>query len=78
MSEITERDEAILTRVPRPMAQPKCPSCKHAPLEFACNVVPTGSGHLVAIIWCGHCGHTLSTQFVGMQETQVPRIVRPS
>ena len=78
---ITERDEEILRRVPEvpEVAQPKCPKCQHAPLQFGCNVVPTGMGHVVAIVWCGICGHTLSTQFVGMAEQQAgPRIVRPS
>jgi transcription elongation factor Elf1 len=59
------------------IAQPKCPRCAHL-LEFVCNVVRTPPGHLVAVVWCGHCGHTLNTQFLGVDEPQGPRIVRPS
>ena len=58
------------------IAQPKCPRC-YKLLEFLCNIVRTGNGHLVAIIWCGHCGHTLQTQFIGMDEQQAPKIVKP-
>lgn len=62
------------------MHQPACPRCRHEPLEFSCNVCRTGAGHLVAVIWCGACGHTLNVQFVGMdQPQQGPQlIVRPS
>jgi hypothetical protein len=62
---------------PRQIAQPKCPRC-YKLLEFLCNVVRTPPGHLIAIVWCGNCGHTLQTQFIGMDEPQGPRIVRPS
>jgi hypothetical protein len=75
------RDEKIIQRIPelpRIMA-PKCPSCSHEPLQFACNVLTTGMGHIVAIIWCSDCGHTLNTQFVGTQPPQPEsRIMRPT
>lgn len=60
--------------------QPKCPGCKHAPLEFLCNVAQTGAGHQIAVIWCGKCGYTLQTQFVGIDQPRVstPAIIRPS
>lgn len=56
---------------------PKCPACKHDPLNFLCNVISTGAGHIVAIIWCGNCGHTLQTQFVGQNQPAAPRILIP-
>lgn len=74
------RDEKIVEFVGQTMpktAQPKCPKCAYAPLEFHCNVVKTGAGHLVSIIWCARCGHTLQTQFVGMDQPQQPVILRP-
>ena len=74
------RDEKLIQMVqpdaPQ-IAQPKCPRCAHL-LEFLCNVVRTPVGHLVAIVWCGHCGHTLTTQFIGMDDQQQPKIIRPS
>lgn len=77
---MNQRDEKLIEFAqdasPR-IVQPKCPNCAHDPLEFHCNVVRTGAGHLVSIIWCGHCGHTLQTQFVGMDQ-QPPMIMRPS
>jgi hypothetical protein len=80
----TERDERLIQDVCRDVpkiAQPKCPKCAYAPLEFLCNVARTGAGHLVAIVWCGHCGHTLTTQFLGVDQPIVqpgPMIMRPS
>lgn len=77
-----ERDLRLVERVEEDgpkIHQPKCPRCAYEPLEFACNVVRTVAGHLVAVIWCGHCGHTLNTQFLGVDHSQEsPRIVRPS
>ena len=58
--------------------QPRCPSCRHSPLNFLCNVARTGAGHLVSVIWCANCGQTLQTQFVGMDQPQPPLIMRPS
>ena len=78
---MNERDEKILEIVQREaprVVQPRCPKCQHAPLEFLSNVVRTGAGHLVSILWCGHCGHTLNTQFLGIDQPQDPRIVRPA
>lgn len=78
---MNDRDESIISNIQRDIpqqVQPKCPRCAYAPLEFHSNVVRTGVGHLVSIIWCGHCGHTLQAQFVGMDQQQGPRIVRPS
>jgi hypothetical protein len=78
---MNDRDEKLIEFVQKDLPrlhQPNCPKCKHEPLEFLCNVVKTPVGHLVLIIWCGHCGHTLSTQFVGMDQPQPPMIVRPS
>jgi len=78
-----ERDERLIDAategVPQ-MHQPACPKCRHEPLEFACNVVRTAAGHLVAVIWCGSCGHSLNVQFVGMdQAVQKPTLImRPS
>lgn len=72
-----ERDRRIIEAGPK-TAQPKCPGCKHDPLEFHCNVVKTGAGHIVSVIWCSHCGQTLSTQFMGIDQPQQPHIVRPS
>ena len=76
---VTEKEEMIQRvqdSTPK-IEQPRCPLC-HRLLEFLCNVARTPAGHLVAVIWCGHCGHTLQTQFVGVDEPQGPRIVRPS
>jgi len=79
---ITERDEKLISNVAqmvRKVEEPKCPSCKHAPLEFHSNIVRTGVGHLVAVIWCSRCGHTLQMQFLGLDPQQAaPLIVRPS
>lgn len=77
------RDERLIQSAQKSRPeQPKCPSCKHAPLEFHCNVVQTPMGHIVSVIWCGHCGHTLEAHFVGVQQPQIqppgPMIVRPS
>ena len=58
------------------MHQPACPKCRHDPLEFACNVVRTAAGHLIAVLWCGGCGYTLNVQFVGMDQAQQPLIHR--
>lgn len=75
---LTERDERLLEAVQHNMHQPACPGCSHEPLEFACNVVRTAAAHLVAVIWCGHCGHTLNVQFVGMdQAVQRPPLIVP-
>lgn len=78
---MNERDEQIIKGVSRDIpqiAQPKCPKCNYSPLEFSCNVVKTGAGHVVSIIWCGHCGHTLGVQFVGFDQPQQPMIMRPA
>jgi hypothetical protein len=82
---ITERDEQIIQGVSKDtpkIVQPNCPKCRYSPLEFLCNVARTPMGHLVAVIWCGHCGHTLNTQFIGVDQPQIqpagPMIVRPS
>ena len=80
---MNDRDKLIIEGVeadtPK-MHDPKCPKCNHAPLQFACNIITTGMGHAIAVIWCGQCGHTMATQFVGMAESPLsgPRIVRPS
>ncbi len=78
---MNERDKLIVERVAADtptLMQPNCPKCRYSPLEFMCNVARTPLGHLVAVIWCGHCGHTLQTQFLGVDQEQGPRIVRPS
>lgn len=80
---LEERDEKLVSMVERDVpkiAQPKCPKCAFSPLEFHCNVIKTGMGHVVAVMWCSHCGHTLQTQFVGMDAPQVqaPVILRPT
>ena len=76
---VSDRDQRLIDAInPEVIAQPKCPGCNHAPLEFHCNVVKTGAGHIVSIIWCSHCGHTLQTQFMGIEQPQQPQIVRPS
>jgi hypothetical protein len=78
---VNERDEQIIKGVSKEipvLQQPKCPKCHYAPLEFLSNVVKTGAGHLVSVIWCGHCGHTLTVQFVGMDQASRPNIVRPA
>ena len=77
---MNDRDDKLIEFVDKTtpkIAQPKCPKCGHVPLEFLCNVVRTQAGHLVSVIWCGHCGHTLNTQFVGMDQPQAPTIIRP-
>lgn len=82
---ISSKDESLIESatadVPK-MKQPACPRCHYEPLEFACNVVRTVAGHLIAVIWCGHCGHTLNVQFIGMDQPQIeklgPIILRPS
>lgn len=75
-----ERDERLIQFAQRePKAvQPKCPKCQHAPLEFLSNVVRTGAGHLVSILWCGNCGHTLHTQFLGVDQPQESNLIRPT
>jgi transcription elongation factor Elf1 len=63
------------------MHQPACPKCAHEPLEFACNVVKTHAGHLIAVIWCGACGYSLNVQFVGMDQPKEEKpvlVMRPS
>ena len=63
------------------MRQPACPKCHHEPLEFACNIVRNAANHLIAVIWCGNCGHTINVQFVGMDQPQIEKpslIMRPS
>lgn len=75
------RDENLIQMAQREaprMAQPKCPQCQHAPLEFLSNVVRTEAGHLVSILWCGHCGQTLHTQFLGIDQRQESRLIKPS
>jgi uncharacterized Zn finger protein len=77
---VSDRDDKLIEFVNKTtpkIAQPKCPKCGHVPLEFLCNVVRTQAGHLVSVIWCSHCGHTLNTQFVGMDQPQAPTIIRP-
>jgi transcription elongation factor Elf1 len=78
---MNDRDENLIEFVkndtPR-LHQPTCPACNHDPLEFMCNVVSTPVGHLVSVIWCVNCGHTMSTQFIGMDQPQQPKIIRPS
>lgn len=76
---MNERDENLIASVAAPK-QPRCPSCRNEPLSFACNVARTAAGHLVAVIWCGNCGHTLNTQFLGVDQarSQGPQIVRPA
>lgn len=80
----SDRDEHLIELATNGMQmhEPSCPKCHHEPLEFACNVVRTAAYHLVAVIWCGKCGHTLNVQFVGMDQPQIqkpgPMIVRPS
>ena len=68
-----ENEELIIRAQQGQIQQPKCPRC-HSLLEFLCNVARTPPGHLVDVIWCGRCGHTLQTQFIGMDE---PRIQPP-
>jgi transcription elongation factor Elf1 len=82
MMELSKRDERLIQgateEVPK-IHQPHCPRCHYEPLEFACNVAKTVAGHLVAVIWCGHCGHTINTQFLGIDQAQAgPQIVRPA
>lgn len=69
--------QSAIQAAPPPPRNPKCPACKHDPLNFLCNTVATGAGHVVAVIWCGNCGHTLQTQFVGNSQPQTPRILMP-
>jgi len=83
--ELSEKDENLIeaaTSNSLKMKQPNCPRCHYEPLEFACNIVRTAGGHLVSVIWCGHCGNTLNVQIVGMDAPQIhrpgPTIVRPS
>lgn len=77
---LTDRDEKIIRAIPStPQPRnPRCPACDHDPLEFACNLITTGMGHVVAVIWCGNCGHTLNAQFAGMANNPGPRIVKPA
>jgi transcription elongation factor Elf1 len=75
-----DRDERIIEAIPLPK-QPKCPRCNLSPLNFTCSVARTSAGHLVAVIWCGDCGHTLQTQFIGMDQPMIqppggPHLVR--
>lgn len=72
--------EKVIEMVPK-MHEPKCPACGHQPLEFACNLVKTVAGHIVAVMWCGRCGHALGVQFVGIDQPKIqsPLIVpRPA
>ena len=68
--------EMAQQNAPRQPKNPKCPRCSQL-LEFLCNVARTPPGHLVAVIWCGNCGHTLQVQFIGMDEPQRPKIIIP-
>lgn len=63
-----------------PPKDPKCPGCGSQPLQFACNLISTHMGDIVAMVWCGECGHTLSANFVGKQQNPFvdKRIVTPS
>jgi hypothetical protein len=73
---MNDRDQRIIEGIPDNQ-QPRCSKCGHSPLQFACNMVKTAAGHVVAILWCGSCGTVLQMQFVGM-EPPSSGIVRPS
>lgn len=80
MSELDQRNERLIQAV-KQMHEPSCPKCHYEPLEFACNVCRTAAGHLIAVIWCGQCGHTLNVQFIGMDAPQIQKpqlLVRPA
>lgn len=73
-----ERDEKLIQMVQQEMpkmVQPKCPNCQYAPLEFLSNVVQTGAGHMISILWCGRCGHVLHMQFLGLEPVQSKKTI---
>ena len=71
------RDQKLIDTMPQ-MHAPACPRCRYEPLEFSCNMVRTAAGHVVCVIWCGHCGQPLNIQFVGMDQPESPVIHRVS
>lgn len=57
---------------------PRCPACSHAPLRFGHNVIENAGGAMISIVWCGDCGHTIGTQYLGQNQQSGPRLIIPN